>query len=271
MNKSTAKQVKVWDKTWNEMLEKGTFPEMSSYQRQWHKNLIKVVAQNINLNNAKSMLECGCGNGIFGLEFANRFPKMALYLSDLSEAALKYNKLLLNEFIRKNPKENFGTFYVNHNIDDMFKMKYKNGFFDVVINGGTLEHYGNKEISLLIKEMLRVTKSSGTVVVAVPNIKNFDLIFKKIKLFIRNNSRGLFLRTMIDYGGNDERDITFNKFKKIVGKNEEIESVTYIKHPLALPRFIPRSTSNNHLMILLEKILVNLGFNWANIFLIKKK
>lgn len=271
MNKSTAKQIKVWDKTWNEMLEKDTFPEMSNYQRQWHKNLIKAVTQNINLNNAKSMLECGCGNGIFGLEFANKFPKMVLYLSDLSKAALKYNKLLLNEFIRKNPKENFGKFYVKYNIDDMFKMKYKKGFFDFVINGGALEHYSDKEISLLVKEMLRVTKSSGTVVVVVPNIKNFDLILKKIKLFIRNNSRGLFLRTMIDYGGNDERDITFNKFEKIVGENREMESVNYVKHPIALPRFIPRPTSNSHLMIVLEKILVNLGFNWANIFVIKKK
>lgn len=271
MNKSTEYQIKVWGRTWKEMISKNKFPEITSYQRQWHSKLIDSVTKETDMDKMRVMLECGCGNGIFGLEFANRLPKLNLCLSDLSESALKYSKLLRDKLIIKYPTENFDRLSIKYSINNMFKLKFKNNIFDFVINGGTIEHYNDKEIKLLVEEMLRVTNSSGVIVVVVPNIKNIDLTLKRIKLFIRNNSFGLLLKHMIDYGGNDERNITFNVFKKATKDIKKIESIIYAKHPIAFPRFIHQSILNKSLMLKLEQLLANLGLNWANIFIIKKK
>lgn len=268
--KSSIIQRDIWDKTWKEMLKIGTFPEAEFYDIQWHKFLIDEVAKRVDFLNFEKMLECGCGNGIFGLEFANRFPHLRLYLSDLSETALKYNRALLKQCIKKRQKENFKKLSIEYKIEDMFNLRHKDNFFDFVINGGTLEHYNDKEINLLFNEMLRVLKPTGTLVVVVPNIRNFDLTLKRIKLFIRNHSYGLFLKNMIDYGGNDERDITYTKFKNITENNTNIRSIKYVKHSIAYPGFVPRAKANSNIAGLFEKLLVNLGYNWANIFLIKK-
>lgn len=268
--KSSTIQRDIWDRTWKEMLEIGTFPETEFYDIQWHKFLIDEISERVNFSEYKRMLECGCGNGIFGLEFANQFPFLQLYLSDLSPAALKYSKALLNQCIKKRPKENFNKLEIRYGIEDMFNLKHRNDFFDFVVNGGSLEHYSDKEINVLLNEMLRVVKPTGVVVIAVPNIKNFDLRLKKIKLFIRNYFHGLFLKNMIDYGGNDERDITYTKLKALTSRNKNIRSIQYVKHPIAYPSFIPRTMVNSKIAILFERLLIQMGFNWANIFIIKK-
>lgn len=268
--KSSIIQRDLWDKTWKQMLDIGKFPEAKPYDIQWHKFLIDEITKTVDFFNYKRMLECGCGNGIFGIEFANRFPHLKLYLSDLSPAALKYSRALLQQCIKKRPKENFKKLEIRYGIEDMFNLKYRNDFFDFVVNGGSLEHYSDKEINLLLNEMLRVVKPTGIVAIAVPNIKNFDLRLKKIKLFIRNHFHGLFFRNMIDYGGNDERDITYTKFKTLTSKNKNINSIQYIRHPIAYPSFIPRVKTNSGISAMFEKLLVRLGFNWANIFIIKK-
>lgn len=266
--KSSIVQRDIWDRTWKEMLQIGTFPEAEPYDIQWHKFLIDEVSKKVDFSNYKRTLECGCGNGIFGLEFANRFPYLQLYLSDLSLTALKYNRALLQQCIKKRPEENFKRLSIKYKIEDMFNLSNKNNFFDFVINGGSLEHYSDKEINLLLNEMLRVLKPTGVLVIVVPNIKNFDLTLKRLKLFIRNHSLGLLLKHMMNYGGNDERDITYTKFKAITKNNKYIKSIQYAKHPVAYPGFVPRT--DFRIASLFEKLLVQLGLNWANIFIIKK-
>lgn len=268
--KSSTIQRDIWDRTWKEMLEIGTFPETEFYDIQWHKFLIDEISERVNFSEYKRMLECGCGNGIFGLEFANQFPFLQLYLSDLSPAALKYSKALLKQCIKKRPEENFKRLSIKYKIEDMFNLSYKDNFFNFVVNGGSLEHYSDKKINLLLNEMLRVLKPTGVLVIVVPNIRNFDLTIKRIKLFIRDNAYGLLLKDMLDYGGNDERNITFAKFKTLTEKNKNIKSIQYVKHPIAYPGFIPRTMVNSKIAILFERLLIQLGFNWANIFIIKK-
>lgn len=268
--KSSIVQKEIWDKTWGEMLGVGTFPEIKPYNIQWHKLLIDEITGKVNFSAYKRMLECGCGDGIFGLEFANRFPFLQLYLSDLSSAALRYSKALFRQCIKKRPEENFKKIRTKYKIEDMFNLNYANNFFDFVINGGSLEHYKDSEIDLLLKEMLRVLKPTGFLVVVVPNMKNFDLTIKRVKLFLRDHTFGLLFKDMLDYGGNDERNITYRKFKILTEKNKNIMSVQYIKHPIAYPGFMPRAMVNSRIANFLEKLLVRLGFNWANIFVINK-
>lgn len=151
----------------------------------------------------------------------------------------------------------------------MFKLQHDSGTFDFVINGGTLEHYSDKDIYLLIVEMLRVLLPEGTLVVVVPNLRNFDINIHKMKLKIKKITRNKLFKEMSFYGAGDERKITFRKLFNIIKDIKEVKNLKYIPHTIAIPKFIPRS--RGFIFRGVESIFVKLGFNWANIFIINKK
>ncbi len=52
---------------------------------------------------------------------------------------------------------------------DLFAMPFPDGSFDCVFNAGVLEHFDQAMRAQALREMARVTRSGGLVVVAVPN------------------------------------------------------------------------------------------------------
>ena len=59
---------------------------------------------------------------------------------------------------------------------NLFQIPYPNDYFDVVFNEGVIEHYSlsNKPNYIdALREMIRVTKKSGKIIMAVPNWYNF--------------------------------------------------------------------------------------------------
>jgi ubiquinone/menaquinone biosynthesis C-methylase UbiE len=258
-----------WGKTWGSLSEKQTYPELSFYKRAWHQILVSILENNIDFRDGQMLLECGCGNGIFSLELANKFPHLKLVLSDISSAALEYNKQLLAEFRRLKISDNFQRISPDYAIENMFNLEHSAETYDFVMNGGTLEHYNNDDILKLLNEMLRVLVPKGKLIIVVPNLLNFDINLYRIKLKIREITRKRLFGSMVLYGASDERNITQSKFMAIVRNISDISSVKYIKHDIAFPKFIPRT--NNIVLNFIEKILVKFGFNWANIFIISKK
>lgn len=54
-------------------------------------------------------------------------------------------------------------------VGNMFDMPFEDDYFDLTFNAGVLEHFSRTEVVAALKEMERVTKSNGKVVVAIPN------------------------------------------------------------------------------------------------------
>lgn len=261
-------QRSVWENTWSNFLSKKVYPELSNYELGWNKSLVELLNQEINFKNYKNILECGCGNGIFSLEIVNKFPHLRLVLSDISKVALTYSHKLLIKCREVRNKENFLKITPKYQQDDMFNLRYGNNAFDFVINGGTIEHYNNKEIHLLITEMLRVVASGGVLVVVVPNLRNIDINIYKTKLLIKRLTNNKLFRNMILYGASDERNISYKKLCNIIKNIRGIKNLKYFPHPIAMPRFIQRN--DGCLFRSVEKMLVKSGFNWANVYIINK-
>lgn len=59
---------------------------------------------------------------------------------------------------------------------DMFHMPFENGMFDMSFNAGVIEHYSYEYVIEALKEMARVTKDDGRIVVAVPN--HFSYVYR---------------------------------------------------------------------------------------------
>jgi len=107
------------------------------------------------------VLDLGCGDGEL---FKDYVKSCEMYGADISPNLLKKAK-----------KNGFKTFKV-----DMEKQKlpFRNGFFDVVITGETIEHIVNTDFFL--SEINRVLKDSGILIISVPNINQWISIVMMI-------------------------------------------------------------------------------------------
>ena len=54
-------------------------------------------------------------------------------------------------------------------VGDMFSMPLSDDMVDIAFNSGVLEHYDQEHIVLALKEMSRVTKPGGYLVIGIPN------------------------------------------------------------------------------------------------------
>ena len=62
---------------------------------------------------------------------------------------------------------------------DGLRMGFRDGSFDVVWNGGVIEHFSDEGKTSLIREMWRVTKPGGLLLIAVPNARDYPFILGK--------------------------------------------------------------------------------------------
>ncbi len=107
------------------------------------KNISKGLPKNARILEAG----CGCGEGL------SSFKGKITYGLDLSEKSIKLAK-------RYTPNPILG---------DIFDMPFKEGFFDLVYNSGVIEHFKYPTNVASVKEMARVTKKRGKVIIIVPN------------------------------------------------------------------------------------------------------
>ena len=105
------------------------------------------------------IFEPGSGGGMACAKFAQK--GFEIISMDLSENALKKGKELFN-FLSLDGKFTLG---------DLFNLPIKNNQFDVVFNQGVMEHFRLAKMDAAegVKEMMRVLKKDGTLVVLVPS------------------------------------------------------------------------------------------------------
>jgi SAM-dependent methyltransferase len=106
----------------------------------------------------KRIIEVGCGSGFTSLALAQGGAQCALL--DLSPEALAGAKA---GFARHGLPE--PECYLN----DALHSTVPSDRFDLVWNGGVIEHFYDAGKALLIQEMLRMAKPGGRVVILVPN------------------------------------------------------------------------------------------------------
>lgn len=115
----------------------------------------------------KKILEAGCGSGRKCIGLAKKFPNSKIIGIDLSTKTLKIAKKGVQ--IRKLKNMKFKK-------ADIFKLPFKNNHFDVVFNVGVIEHF--EDYKKIVKEMKRVVKKGGKIIVAVPHKLNlFHFIY----------------------------------------------------------------------------------------------
>lgn len=123
---------------------------------------------------------------------------------------------------------------------DASNIPYQDSYFDKVICSQTLEHLNNPDE--VVKEMLRVIKPGGTVVISVPNEKILS-IFKKI--FVK---LGLFnlLFPNLEPRSSFWHIQNFNKkdICKILNKYFKIQRLKYVFIPFIGPEMVIKCKSH---------------------------
>ncbi len=110
------------------------------------------------LHNRGKVIEVGCESGVTSF-LLNCDEKCFFDLNeDIIHKVEKAHRIIMDDVCRD-------SFVVG----DMFDMPFKEESFDIAFNAGVLEHFSSAEIEEALREMARVTKRKGYVIVAIPN------------------------------------------------------------------------------------------------------
>jgi ubiquinone/menaquinone biosynthesis C-methylase UbiE len=194
--------------TWDKVAENY---EKEDYWRlpENHAVILKLLQYVGNPKN-KSIIEVGCGSGFVSLALAERGAEISLL--DISQVAL--DKAIGNfvECKLKKPKSYH---------EDALKSSVPSNSFDLVWNGGVIEHFSDQGKMKLIQEMMRMAKPGGFIVIMVPNrwCVQFQLMQKWMKL-----------RKKWIFGFED--DMSPNKLKKMCKKMDIKKYDSYAFNPI---------------------------------------
>jgi 2-polyprenyl-3-methyl-5-hydroxy-6-metoxy-1,4-benzoquinol methylase len=147
-----------WDDIWNEKRRatSGRFG-LTLARDIIYRTVTDILKREIPDARGKRILEPGSGTGLVSLELARRGADVTLF--DLSPEAVRLSKGL---FQRQQTRETTvqGT---------ILSLPFRDNTFDVTWNGGVIEHFEKPDQVEILREMLRVTKPDGKVIVIVPS------------------------------------------------------------------------------------------------------
>jgi ubiquinone/menaquinone biosynthesis C-methylase UbiE len=131
----------IWDKVWTKNLI------TSDYSLKYLDFMMDIEK---NMPAGSKILEAGCGTGQTLSYFSRTHDTVGLDISpaalDLAASNCKYPVL-----------------------GSIFNIPFRDNTFDLVYNSGVIEHFKDPENIAAIKEMARITKPNGRVIIIVPN------------------------------------------------------------------------------------------------------
>ena len=128
---------------------------LQSFPIYWFRR--NFIEKNILIKNGMKVLEAGSGPAHDSIVFAENGANVTAV--DLSKNALRNAKKIYSEL-------GYPINTINANI---MKLPFGDNLFDLTWNAGVLEHFNDLELEKVFKEMVRVTKKDGIVLVFVPN------------------------------------------------------------------------------------------------------
>jgi ubiquinone/menaquinone biosynthesis C-methylase UbiE len=140
----------------------------------------------------RSFCEVGCGSGTTSAALARLGARITLV--DISRKSLAF------------AREQFGKLGLKAEcvLQNGLGMGFRGGSFDVVWNGGVIEHFTDEGKVALLREMWRVTRPGGLLVILVPNAE--DLPFRLGKWIAERRGKWIF---------GFEDDLTARRFKAL--------------------------------------------------------
>ncbi len=155
-----------WAGYWNpkkRSFGKAIIDFMRDYYFKWI--IISIVGDVKN----KTVLEAGCGTSESLVLLSKHAKKV--YGVDLSKDAIKISETHFKEK-RIRPEK------YELKLGDINNIPYPDNMFDIVFNAGVIEHFTDLKP---IKEMIRITKPEGRVVILVPASGLYQFIFKLLE------------------------------------------------------------------------------------------
>lgn len=150
-----------------------------------------------------------------------------------------------SEIVRKAKQKNSDA---NFKVEDVRSTSFKDNTFDTIISNSTLDHFPKKDLIISLKELKRILKPKGTIILTLDNKENkkyyyFYLInkylnpkhFKQERCYSLKEIKEIVNITgfkIIDYKGIIHIPTPFNKFSVILKKIFGNKTDNYIKRKI---------------------------------------
>lgn len=131
--------------------------------RAYHEHVLRLIGP----PEGRSICEVGCGSGTTSAILGGLGAHVTLV--DLSPRSLA---LARGHFERMGLRADYCR-------QDGLRMGFRDGSFDAVWNGGVIEHFSDEGKIALIREMWRVTRPGGLLLIMVPNALDLPFILGK--------------------------------------------------------------------------------------------
>lgn len=221
----------VWDDIYQKQLDSPQREEFSSFWWQYYYSQIRSVVRELvgsGKNNFKEIksLEVGSGTGkatLFSI------PDTRITFLDMSRKGFELAKILAEKYSASNVQ------YIEGN---MFKIPLTDKSYDFVWNIGTLEHYDQVHIKMIMLEMLRVTNKGGRLAIAIPNHSSLPMLKARL---LGHSHLGKYLKFIPGYRADSEKSYSAEKLilllKDVANENNLSISEPAI-HRIGSPLFV---------------------------------
>lgn len=144
-----------------------------------YRTVVDILRREVPGAHGKRVLEVGSGTGLVSLDLAERRAQVTL--CDISPEALRFSEAVFAEANARRGRNAGGklttqtagkadgrALAADFVLGSILDLPFDDGAFDVTWNAGVIEHFEGEEQLRALREMLRVTRPDGRVIVAVP-------------------------------------------------------------------------------------------------------
>jgi len=155
-------QKQVWDQLWSNK-ETGSGHQWDPLSNTIYDEIVKLLPS----DRPATLLEAGSGTGRISLRLAAEGAEVTLV--DYSAGAISNSQRLFQS------QQQSGRFILS----DIRNINLPDGGLDMVWNSGVLEHFDQDQQIAILKEMKRLTKPGGTVLVLTPSARSLPYLVGK--------------------------------------------------------------------------------------------
>jgi SAM-dependent methyltransferase len=114
-----------------------------------------------------TILDIGASSGRYAMKFAQDYPKATIFATDIVDSSLELMRVFQSQLALRN---------LVIQKEDASALSFQSGIIDCVYSGMVLQ--GLPDVPAALREMHRVLKPGGTIIVSTVNFWNFHTLFK---------------------------------------------------------------------------------------------